>query len=145
MIPTALNLARPLLLDTCAAIWLMDDAYLSEPAIAALDASGDRGEPLYVSPYMALEIGMLVSRGRLSMAMSPAQWFRRLLAVPLVTLSELSPEILIASSYLPGDPPRDPADRIVIATARELGFVVMTRDRLILDYAAKGHVAAIAC
>ncbi len=142
---TAPNVARPLLLDTCAAIWLTQDAPLSDAAVAALDTSADNGDSLHVSPYMALEIGLLASRGRLNLAMNPHQWFKRLLAIPLVGLADMSPDILIASSYLPGEPPRDPADRVVIATARELGLTVLTRDRLILDYAAKGHVQAIAC
>jgi len=136
---------RPLLLDTCAAIWLAEDAPLSDAAVTALDTAADRGEKLYVSPWTAWEIGMLSARGRLSLSVSPQHWFRRLLAVPLVTLADLNADILIASSYLPADRLRDPADRIVVATAREMGLTLLTRDRLILDYAAKGHVAAIAC
>jgi PIN domain nuclease of toxin-antitoxin system len=58
---------------------------------------------------------------------------------------DLSPQILIASSFLPGKPPRDPADRIIIATARDLGATLITRDGLILKYAEEGQVSAIAC
>lgn len=140
-----LRVSRPLLLDTCAVIWLMEDAYLSETAVAAMDEAGDRGEYLYVSPYTALEIGMLASRGRLPLAISPAQWFKRLLGAPLVRLADMTPDILIASSYLPSDTLRDPADKVIVATARELAMTIITRDRLILDYAAKGHVSALAC
>jgi PIN domain nuclease of toxin-antitoxin system len=136
---------RPLLLDTCAAIWLAEDAPLSEAAIEALDAAADRGEKLYVSPWVAWEIGLLTARGKLSLILSPQQWFRRLLAVPLVTLADLNADILIASSFLPADSLRDPADKIMVATAREQGLTLMTRDRMILDYAAKGHVSALAC
>lgn len=123
----------------------MEDAYLSEVAVAAIDEAGDRGEFLYVSPYSALEIGMLASRGRLPLAMSPALWFKRLLGAPLVRLADMTPDILIASSYLPADTLRDPADKVIVATARELGMTIITRDRLILDYAAKGHVSALVC
>jgi len=73
------------------------------------------------------------------------QWFRRLLAVPLIRLTDLSPDILIASSFLPDDTLRDPADKVIIAMGRELGMTIITRDRLILDYAARGHVSALAC
>ena len=133
------------MLDTCAVIWLMEDAYLSETAVAAMDEAGDRGEYLYVSPYTALEIGMLASRGRLPLAVSPSQWFKRLLGTPLVRLADMTQDILIASSYLPSDTLRDPADKVIVATARELAMTIITRDRLILDYAAKGHVSALAC
>ena len=134
-----------LLLDTCAAVWLLDGASLSPAAVAAIDESGDRQDFLHVSPYTAWEVGMLASLGRLSLAVSPQQWFRALLSVRLVRLADMTPDILIASSFLPGMPPRDPADRIMIATARELGMTIITRDRLILDYANEGHVRAIAC
>jgi PIN domain nuclease of toxin-antitoxin system len=60
-------------------------------------------------------------------------------------LHRLSPDILIASSFLPGEPPRDPADRILLATARELGATLITRDRLLLKYGENGGVSTIAC
>ena len=118
---------------------------MAEAAVAALDAAADRGEKLYVSPWTAWEVGMLSARGKVSLIVSPQQWFKRLLAAPLVALADLNADILIASSFLPADSLRDPADKIMVATARELGLTLLTRDRLILDYAAKGHVAAIAC
>jgi PIN domain nuclease of toxin-antitoxin system len=133
------------LLDTCAAIWLAEDAPMTDAAVEALDAAADRGQKLYVSPWTAWEVGMLSARGKLSLIVSPQQWFKRLLAAPLVALADLNADILIASSFLPADSLRDPADKIMVATARELGLTLLTRDRLILDYAAKGHVAAIAC
>ena len=44
---------------------------------------------------------------------------------------------------LPGSPPADPADRMLIATARRRGLTLVTADRRILDYAAAGHVQVI--
>jgi PIN domain nuclease of toxin-antitoxin system len=52
---------------------------------------------------------------------------------------------LMASSFLPGELHGDPADRMMVATAREYGFVLMTRDEALLRYAKQGHMAAIAC
>jgi PIN domain nuclease of toxin-antitoxin system len=66
-----------------------------------------------------------------------------LFEVPGVRLAEMSPDVLIASSYLPGKPPKDPTDRIMAATARELGATLITRDRALLDYGAQGHVAVL--
>jgi PIN domain nuclease of toxin-antitoxin system len=65
--------------------------------------------------------------------------------MPNVHLAELSPDILIASSFLPGKPPRDPADRILLATARDHGATLITRDRALLQYGAEGQVSTIAC
>ena len=88
---------------------------------------------------------MLVSLGRLTSPMEPRAWFRRLLGLPAVALAALSTDMLIASSFLPGTPPRDPADRILATTAREFGFTLMTRDRPLLDYGEQGHLDAVAC
>jgi PIN domain nuclease of toxin-antitoxin system len=65
--------------------------------------------------------------------------------LPQITLAEMPPHVLLESSFLPGNLVGDPADRIIAATAREYGFVVITRDRALLDYAAQGHLAVIEC
>jgi len=62
-----------------------------------------------------------------------------------VALAGMPPDLLIESSYLPGSPPRDPADRIIIATARAYGMSIVTRDRVILGYSEAGFVRTIAC
>jgi len=64
---------------------------------------------------------------------------------PGLRAAEMTPDILIASSFLPGNPPRDPADRILATTAREFGYKLVTRDRPLLDYAEQGHIQALAC
>jgi PIN domain nuclease of toxin-antitoxin system len=79
------------------------------------------------------------------MLVKPERWFRQPLDVLNFQLADMSAELLIASSFLPGTPPRDPADRIMAATAREYGYVLMTRDRPLLDYASGGHMQALAC
>jgi PIN domain nuclease of toxin-antitoxin system len=134
-----------LLLDTCAAIWLAEGEAVSQQALNAIDRAGTTGKSIFVSPITAWEIGLLAARGRIAMSMPPQAWFERLLAVPGIALTDLSVRILIASSYLPGQPPRDPADRMIAATARETGLKLITRDRLLLDYADQGHIEAIAC
>jgi PIN domain nuclease of toxin-antitoxin system len=134
-----------LLLDTCAAIWLAEDEAVSQEALNAIDRAGAAGESIFVSPITAWEIGLLAARGRIAMSMPPQTWFERLLAVPGIALADLSVRVLIASSYLPGQPPRDPADRMIAATARENGLKLITRDRLLLTYADQGHIEALAC
>jgi len=134
-----------LLLDTCALLWLAADEPIAEPAVAAIDAAYRADETVWVSPISAWEIGLLTARGRIALSTSPQAWFRRAVTRAGVALCALDPETLIDSSFLPGAPPRDPADRIVIATARALGLQLVTRDQTILAYGAAGHVAAIAC
>ena len=52
---------------------------------------------------------------------------------------------LAASSFLPGQPPADPADRVLIATARAMDLILITRDQAILDYGQEGWVRTLAC
>lgn len=135
----------PLLLDTHAAIWVSNDIPIAEGAKEAINQAHAGGLPVYISPIAAWEIGMLVAHGRLSLSSRPELWFDRLLEVSGVYLATLSPAILILSSFLPGMPPRDPADRIIAATAREGGFRLVTRDRGLLSYAEEGHIQAVPC
>jgi PIN domain nuclease of toxin-antitoxin system len=135
----------PLLLDTNAAIWMMRNERLAPVAQHAIDAASQSSLDILVSPITALEVGQLVSRSRLDLLATPRGWFQRLLAIPGMRLAELSPDILIASSFLPGTPPRDPMDRILIATARELAATLVTRDRAIIAYGEQGNVSVLAC
>jgi len=135
----------PLLLDTCAVIWVAEDQQISEAAGLALNQAHAADQFVYISPISAWEIGLLVGRGRLAMIVKPQLWFERLLDVSNIRLADISPDLLISSSFLPGEPPRDPADRIVAATAREYGYTLMTRDRVLLNYAEQGHIQAISC
>jgi len=134
----------PLLLDTNAAIWL-SRGELRASVAEKLHEGARSGVVTYLSPITAWETGLLVSRNRLSLGATPQRWFERLLAVPGVRLTALSPEILIASSFLPGRPPNDPADRVLLATARDLGATLVTRDRAILAYGESGQVSTLAC
>src|SRR3954447_8679696 len=136
---------RPLLLDTNAAIWISQDQTLAPKAADAINAAHRADAAVFVSPITAWEVGLLMSLRRISLTFNPERWFQRLLDTPGVRLTALSPEILIASSFLPGKPPRDPADRILLATARDLGATLVTRDRALLAYGQSGLVSALAC
>jgi PIN domain nuclease of toxin-antitoxin system len=134
-----------LLLDTCAAIWFAEDQPILGTVSRLMDRAAAEGEPVYVSPVTAWEIGNLASRGRLNLQIGPQQWFEQLMQRSGARVARISPSILIASSFLPGRPPKDPADRIFAATAREYNWPLVTRDRLLLEYAAEGHIQALAC
>ena len=136
---------QPLLWDTCAAIWIYEKAKLAPTAIDAMATAHRQGVPSYISPITAWEIGMLTAKGRLQLLIRPERWFANLFDVPNVRLAEMSPDLLIASSYLPGRPPNDPTDRIIAATARELGATLITRDRALLSYGAQGHMSVVEC
>src|SRR5438067_977189 len=135
-----------LILDTCAAIWLAEDAEIATVTVEAIERCVSTGGAVFVSPITAWEIGVLVARGRLALTLAPDVWFERLLQAPDVRLAEMPPAVLIASSFLPGAGlPRDPADRIIAATARAYDLVLLTRDKPLLSYAAAGNLKAVAC
>jgi PIN domain nuclease of toxin-antitoxin system len=138
-------MADPVLLDTCAAIWLMGGERLTESSRAAMRSARAANAGIYLSPFTAWEIGTLVAKGRLTLTLSPEVWFETLLAMPGIRLAALTPKLLICSTSLPGTPLRDPADRIIAATARLHGFRLITRDKKLLDYAQEGHILATKC
>jgi PIN domain nuclease of toxin-antitoxin system len=133
------------LLDTCAAIWLMNEDPMSPQSIDAVSAAQAQNAGVYVSPITAWEIATLVARNRIQISMSHQAWFDALLTLPGVRLAPIPPDVLIASTALPGLPPRDPADRIIAATAREFGYTVVTRNGELSLYARAGHIDIIAC
>jgi PIN domain nuclease of toxin-antitoxin system len=137
--------ASAVLLDTCAAIWLMNGAPMTGESRGAIEAAQRSGAGVYVSPITAWEIGTLVSKNRLQMSVTPEIWFETLISLPGVRLCPMPPRVLIASGFLPGVPPKDPADRIIAATGREYGYTIVTRDGELVPYAAAGHIAVIAC
>jgi PIN domain nuclease of toxin-antitoxin system len=136
---------KPLLLDTCTLIFMTERTRMAPAAVETLQAATEGGEITYVSPITAWEVGILTARGRLQLLIRPERWFSNLFEVPGVRLAEMSPDVLIASSFLPGKPPKDPTDRMIAATARELGATLITRDRALLDYGAQGYVAVLEC
>ncbi len=136
---------QSLLLDTCTLVFLTQNRPLAPSAVEQLRTVSEAGGTTFISPITAWEIGMLASRGRLQLLVRPERWFANLFDAPGVKLADMSPELLIASSYLPGKPPNDPSDRIIAATARELGATLITRDRALLRYGAQGHVAVLEC
>jgi PIN domain nuclease of toxin-antitoxin system len=133
-----------LLLDTSAAVAVAEDD-LTPEGEAAIDRAYRARAIVYLSPVTAWEIALLMQRGRLASPLSPERWFERLAAAPGVQIAELTSAVMVAAAGLPGTPPRDPADRMIVATARQLGLTLMTRDKLLLGYAQAGHVQAVGC
>ena len=136
---------RPVLLDTCAAIWLMNGDPISADSRTSITGAQAGNLGVHVSPMSAWEIGTLVAKNRLQLTLSPDAWFDALLALAGVRLAAMSPQLLIASTMLPGRPPKDPVDRIIAATGRAFGYTIITRDGELMVYARAGHIEAIGC
>jgi PIN domain nuclease of toxin-antitoxin system len=133
------------LLDTCAIIWLSNNAKLRADALDAIFHAGMH-EGVFVSPVSAWEIGLLDRRkptaGSYFLPYAKT-WFRRVMQGPSIKAAPFKADIAIDASCLPEPLHGDPGDRLLIATARHLGFPIVTRDRKIEAYAEQGHVGVI--
>jgi PIN domain nuclease of toxin-antitoxin system len=129
-----------LLLDTCAVLWLAQGAELADEARKAISEC-----KIGISPITVWEIANLVRKKRIILTMPVVNWFRQTADMIEATMPELTVDILAGSCELPGSPPSDPADRIIISTAREGRMVLVTRDKRILDYSHTGYVQTMAC
>lgn len=135
------------LLDTCAVIWMVDTVDLPGRVMDVIANASQTGG-VYISTATAWEIGLLSRPSRRPMPSfhpGPKAWWARVMALPGVKEARITPDIAINSSHLPGDLHSDPADRLIIATARHLGMPIVTGDRKIIAYAAAGHVGVIPC
>lgn len=132
-----------LLLDTHALVWLASgNPRLGSRARKAI-AVAARENAVFVATISAWEIGMLVARGRLALDRDVGEWLNQVLALPGIALAALSPAIAVASTRLPGELPADPADRMIVATARQLTAGLVTADQALLAYGETGHLRTL--
>lgn len=96
------------------------------------EAAGD--DRLLLSAISAWEVCKLVEKGRLGLVGDMDSWLTRALEMPGLRLVPLSPVVALKSTTLPGSFHNDPADQIIVATARDENATIVTSDRLILDY-----------
>ena len=133
-----------LLLDTHVWIWFMlantELAVSGRQVINRAAASGQ----LRIAAISVWEAALLASRGRVALGRPLAQWITEAVSAPGLSIEPLLPQIAVEACSLPEVFHRDPADRLIVATARVANATLMTRDRRILDYAARGHLTAIA-
>ena len=134
----------PLILDTHVWLWTMAGSrdHLSAYAIEEIEAHASRGR-LYVAAISVWEVAMLESRGRVRLARRIDDWVEAALSAPGTHFLPLSPAIAIESTRLPGHVHGDPADRMLIASARITGGRLATLDQRIIDYASDGHLEVL--
>lgn len=131
-----------ILLDTHVVIWFAMDAPELATRTAERIAMVSRTNAVRVSPISFWETSMLMSKGRLETGQSPKDWVGSILALPGFQAAPFTPDIAADAGSLPPPLHGDPCDRLIVATARALGCVLLTADEKILDYAAAGHLRA---
>ena len=132
--------AQVIVLDTMAWIWWVSaPEKLSRRAAREIESASRSGSAA-VSSFSVWELSMLVARGRLRFTLDLGEWLAECEKLPGVRFVPVSNAIALASVNLPGAFHADPADRIIVATARHLGAGIVTNDRKIRGYP---HVKAI--
>lgn len=88
---------------------------------------------------------MLEAKGRLALTEPVHDWLQEAVSRLRVEVVPISIDVAVESSRLPGGFHGDPADRIIVATARKGRFTLLTQDSLILSYGKRGMVNTLAC
>ena len=132
-----------ILLDTHVFVWTVHgDRHLGPCARAAVEEAAST-DGVLVSAITPWEIAFLVEKGRLRLGREVGAWLEAALGLPGIVPAPIEPAIAVDSTRLPGDFHADPADRLIVATSRHRGVPLLTADRAILFYAAKGHLHAV--
>lgn len=113
--------------------WLHDPARLSQAAEELIQQEQASGT-LIISAISVWEVAVKVQSGKLAIPMDIYRWYESARSYPATIIEPLSPLDAIASTQLPGNFHKDPADRIIISLARRLAVPLLTCDRKILDY-----------
>ena len=133
-----------LLLDTHVLIWLLqDDPKMTEQVFAAIQSAAD-ADRVVVSAITPWEIGLLVSKKKIDLGMEVQTWLDCALSLQGLRFAPLLPKIAVDSTRLPFEIHPDPADRILVATARHLGATLVTADRMLLQYGERGFFSYLA-
>ncbi|WP_045211883.1 type II toxin-antitoxin system VapC family toxin [Desulfonatronovibrio magnus] len=112
--------------------WVHGDERITSSQTEVIKAN--ESDIIGVSAISAWEIAKLVEYDRLTLPCHLQEWFSEALSYPGVRLIELTPEIAVESTKLPGGFHRDPADQIIVATARLQDSAIVTSDSKILQY-----------
>jgi len=131
----------PLLLDTH--VWVLyanKTPGLKKSTIEAIDGGLESGT-IFVSAISVWEIALLVRQNKLALQTSIERWIDQALAVSGLQLLPFSPQIAIESVNLPQPMHKDPADRILVASARVERLTLVTSDKAVLDFAKSTGLA----
>jgi PIN domain nuclease of toxin-antitoxin system len=128
------------LLDTHIWIWWNSRPEALPKQVRRILDNPKGGAQFLLSVISVWEFCKLLEKGRLGISIAPEEWIEQALDQPGLTLEPLSPAIALESTRLPGAFHPDPADQIIVATARQLDATILTCDRRILDYS---HVRSI--
>lgn len=113
--------------------WHMHPKELSK-RVRAIISHPDQYEELLLSAISPWEFSKLLEKKRIGISCDPEEWIREALEMSKLRLVPLTPTLSYRSTTLPPPFHEDPADQIIVATAREEKATVLTKDKLIREY-----------
>ena len=128
-----------ILLDTHTWIWSHSATKLLSDNVKIL-IKQTQTDQRAIASISIWEFAMMVTKGRINVKIDPKRWLNNAIGKSGLQVIELTPEIAMESCNLPGGFHKDPADQIIVATARTHNLTLLTKDRKIIEYP---HVKAI--
>jgi PIN domain nuclease of toxin-antitoxin system len=124
-----------IVLDTHVLLWWLGpiSSRLS-PRATALIEDGLRDDSVVASSISAWEIAMLVAKGKLELSVDVLDWLDAAADTEGFRFIPVDNAVAVESQRLPGDFHPDPADRMIVALARQLGATLVTADAKIARY-----------
>lgn len=122
-----------MVLDTHIWIWWVHNDPLLQPSYRR-HLQAQPSNSFGVSIISCWEVALLDAGGKIQLPLPIETWLRDALAFPQIQLLDLTPEIVVDANHLPGNFHRDPADRLITATARIHGCPLITQDSKIRQY-----------
>ncbi|MBW2112782.1 MAG: type II toxin-antitoxin system VapC family toxin [Deltaproteobacteria bacterium] len=122
------------LLDTHTWVWWYMHPQKLSPKVTNLIGDTNQYDELLLSAISPWEFCKLLEKGRIAISCNPEDWLNAAFDLPKLRLINLSPVLAYRSTVLPPPFHNDPADQIIVATARQENAVILTKDRAILEY-----------
>ena len=132
-----------ILLDTHVWIWYVVGEKELQAKTRTMIATALHENEAYLAAISVWEIAMLNKKQRITLGMPCLDWIKKSLDLTHAKIVPLTPDISVESINLPGKFHEDPADRMIVATARVEDLTIVTRDKNILNYSRNKYVSAV--
>ena len=122
------------LLDTHVWVWWNMEPKKLSRKVRALIKNTDGYSELLLSAISPWEFCKLIEKKRIGISCAPEEWLSQALQMPKLRLVPLTPTLAYRSTILPQPFHGDPADQLIVATAREENATIVSKDKLVRDY-----------
>ena len=136
---STLQKIEKVVMDTHILIWYLEGIELSQQQVQIIESQRNLNQ-LYISAISIWEVSMLINKKKAAISIPINEWLNKVLSIPGLNIIDLSLTILVESCNLPDFDHKDPADRMIIASTREIDGYLLTFDKRILEYANNGYL-----